>query len=132
MAAEIPVVDYLALGAEPHLVALQCDGCAATYFGRRNACANCGGVEFTPVEVGTEGTVRAFTIVAFAAPGVTVPFVSAIVDCDGTSVRANVVNTPADPDHVHLGMKVKLTTFPMGADTAGTEAIGFGFEPIAS
>jgi hypothetical protein len=25
---------------------------------------------------------------------------------------------------------VKLTTFPIGADTAGTEAIGFGFEPI--
>jgi uncharacterized protein len=132
VAAEIPVVDYLILGAEPHLVALRCEACDATYFGRRNACASCGGVEFTPEEVGTEGTVRAFTIVAFAAPGVAVPFVSAIVDCDGTSVRANLVNTPADPDHVGLGMKVKLTTFPMGTDTAGTEAVGFGFEPIAS
>jgi hypothetical protein len=26
-------------------------------------------------------------------------------------------------------MKVKLTTFPIGTDSEGTEAIGFGFEP---
>ena len=28
-------------------------------------------------------------------------------------------------------MKVRLTTVPVGTDAAGTEAIGFGFEPIA-
>ena len=44
-------------------------------------------------------------------------------------MRANVVNTEPDPDHVHVGMKVRLTTQPIGADAAGTEAIGFGFEP---
>jgi hypothetical protein len=26
-------------------------------------------------------------------------------------------------------MKVRLTTVPLGTDSAGTEAIGFGFEP---
>jgi uncharacterized protein len=56
--------------------------------------------------------------------------VAAVVDCDGTSVRGNVVNVPADPDHVTLGMKVRLTTVPVGTDSAGTEAIGFGFEPL--
>jgi uncharacterized protein len=74
--------------------------------------------------------VRAFTIVAFAAPGIPVPFVASIVDCDGTSVRGNIVNVEADPEHVTLGMKVRLTTFPIGTDSAGTEAVGFGFEPI--
>jgi hypothetical protein len=29
-------------------------------------------------------------------------------------------------------MKVRLTTFSMGTDANGTEAIGFGFEPIES
>jgi uncharacterized OB-fold protein len=58
------------------------------------------------------------------------PFVAALVDCDGTSVRGNVVNTEPDADHVSLGMKVQLTTFPIGADGEGTEAIAFGFEPI--
>ena len=35
---------------------------------------------------------------------------TAVVDCDGTSVKANLVNTPRDPEHVTLGMKVKLAT----------------------
>jgi uncharacterized OB-fold protein len=124
------LVDYLVLGDDPHLVANECTACGARFFDRRNACAACGGTEFRQVRVATEGEVQAFTIVAFAAPGVPVPFVASVVDCDGTSVRGNVVNTPADPDHVHLGMKVRLTTVPVGTDSAGTEAVGFGFEPI--
>ena len=84
------------------------------------------------VDVSTEGELRAFTIVSFAAPGIAVPFVAGVVDCDGTSVRANVVNTPPDPEHVTLGMKVRLTTVPVGADSEGTEAVGFGFEPAIS
>jgi uncharacterized OB-fold protein len=66
-----------------------------------------------------------------AAPGIPVPFVSAIVDCDGTSVRGNIVNVDPNPEHVTLGMKVRLTTFVIGTDSEGTEAIGFGFEPEA-
>ena len=77
----------------------------------------------------TDGEARSFTIVTFAAPGVPVPFVSAIVDCDGTSVRANLINVEPSPDHVTLGMKVRLVTYSLGIDDGGTEAIGFGFEP---
>jgi len=130
MSQQIPLVDYLVLGDAPHLQANECSACGARFFDRRNACASCSGTEFTKVDIPTEGEVRAFTIVTFAAPGVAVPFVSAIIDCGGTSVRANIINTPADPEHVTLGMKVKLATYPMGADTAGTEAVGFGFEPL--
>jgi len=130
-AKQIPIVDYLALGDDPHLVATECAACGARYFDRRNACASCFGTEFTTADVATEGTLRAFTIVAFAAPGVPVPFVAAVVDCDGTSVRTNIVNVEPDAEHVSLGMKVRLTTFPIGADEAGTEAIGFGYEPVA-
>ena len=73
---------------------------------------------------------RAFTIVSFAAPGVPVPYVAAVVDCGGTSVRANVINVEPDPEHVTLGMQVRLATELVGTDEQGTEAIGFGFEPI--
>ena len=131
MAAQVPLVDYLVLGDDPHLVASECTECGARYFDRRNACAHCGGTQFKKVDVAQRGTVRTFTIVAFAAPGIPVPFVSAVVDCDGTSVRANIVNVEPAPDHVKTGMAVKLTTFPIGTDDAGTEAIGFGFEPAA-
>jgi uncharacterized protein len=129
---QVPLVDYLVLGDNPHLVANECTSCGARYFDRRNACAGCFNTEFRPVDVATEGEVRAFSIVAFAAPGIAVPFVAAVVDCDGTSVRANIINTPADPEHVSLGMKVKLATYSMGQDADGAEAVGFGFEPIAN
>ena len=125
----IPLVNYLVLGARPHLEARQCEGCGARYFNRRNACAACFRTSFTQVPVATEGEVRSFTIVSHAAPGIPVPFVPAVIDCDGTSVRANLVNVVPDPDHVSLGMKVRLTTFPIGTDGNGTEAVGFGFEP---
>ncbi len=131
MANQIPYVDYLVLGDDPHLVANECTGCGARFFDRRNACGNCSGTEFKKADVATQGTVKTFTIVSFAPPGVDVPFVSAIVDCDGTSVRTNVVNVEASPDHVKLGMPVKLTTFVAATDEKGTEAVSFGFEPAA-
>jgi len=134
MASQVPIVDYLVLDGDPHLVANECAACGARYFDRRNGCANpdCGGTEFTRAAVATTGEVKAFTIVAHAAPGIPVPFVAALVDCGGTSVRGNIVNVEPDPDHVTLGMKVRLATYVIGADRDGTEAVGFGFEPISS
>jgi uncharacterized OB-fold protein len=75
------------------------------------------------------GRCRTFTIVHMAAPGVRVPFVAAVVDCGGTRVRANLVNVPADPEHVRVGLPVRLAVYSLGTDEQGTEAIGFGFEP---
>jgi uncharacterized OB-fold protein len=126
----IPLVDYLVLDGEPHLVAHECTDCGARYFDRRSACASCSRQSFRDVEVPRTGTLRTFTIVSFAAEGVQVPFVAGVVDCDGTSVRANIVNVPPDPEHVTLGMKVRLTTVPVGSDSSGVEAVGYGFEPV--
>ena len=126
---QIPLVDYLQLGDDPHLVANECTSCGARFFDRRNACASCFGTEFTPVDVATEGVLKSFTIVTFAAPGVPTPFVAGIVDCDGTSVRGNILDVEPDDQHVKLGMKVRLTTYSLGTDDDGVEAIGFGFSP---
>ena len=130
MAEQIPLVDYLVLGDHPHLEANECTSCGARFFDRRNACAACEGTEFKKVEVAPTGEVRAFTIVSFAAPGIPVPFVATVVDCEGTSVRANLINVAPDPEHVSLGMKVRLATEVIGTDDNGTEAVGFGFEPL--
>ena len=127
----VPLVDYLVLGDTPHLEVAECVACGAHYFDRRNACAACSGTEFTTVALPAEGELKTFTIVAFAAPGVRVPFVAGVVDLGGTSVRANVINVEPDADNVTLGMKVRLATYSMGTDEAGTEAVGFGFEPLS-
>jgi uncharacterized OB-fold protein len=128
-ADRIPLVDYLALDPEPHLVAQECTSCGARYFDHRDACAGCFEADFSSVDVPTEGEVTAFTIVSYAPPGVDAPFVAAIVDCGGTPVRANLVDVDPDPQKIELGMKVRLVTHSLGTDSAGTEAIGFGFAP---
>lgn len=125
----IPLVDYLVLDDDPHLVANECSSCGARFFDRRNACAACFGTDFSTVRIPTEGTVTSFTIVTFAAPGVPVPFVASVVDCGGTPVRANLINVEPDPANLSLGMSVRLATYSLGPDDAGLEAIGFGFEP---
>ncbi|MEX0947558.1 MAG: OB-fold domain-containing protein [Acidimicrobiia bacterium] len=131
MGKQIPMVEYLALGDEPHLIAQECKECGALYFDRRNACAKCGARKFGSRDLAPTGVIRSFSIIHQAAPGVPVPYVSSIVDLDGGgSVKANVMNAEPDPDHVKLGMKVRLATFVAGTDDDGTEAIAFAFEPV--
>ncbi|HUB42161.1 MAG TPA: OB-fold domain-containing protein [Streptosporangiaceae bacterium] len=129
-AAQVPYVGYLSLGDDPHLVANECESCGALFFDRRNACANCGRCEFRLRPLANEGVLRAFTIVHRASPDVTVPYVSGIVDLDGGGVvKANIVGVDPDPASVTLGMKLRLTTFGVGTDSAGTQAVGFGYQP---
>lgn len=131
MAQAIPVVDYLELEPTPRLVAHECTSCGARYFDHRIACAACEGDTFRRVPIPERGILRSFTIVSLAAPGIPVPFVAAVVDCGGTSVRANLVEVEPDPAVISLGMEVELTTAPIGVDTRGVEAICFGFRPVA-
>jgi uncharacterized protein len=132
MGKQVPIVDYLVLDeGEPHLVANRCDACGALYFDRRNACAKCSGRSFSQQRLADDGTVRSFTIVHRAAPGVPTPYVSAIVDLSGGGVvKANLLNVEPSPDHVRFGMKVRLTTIVAGVDDEGTEAVQFGYEPV--
>lgn len=131
MGKQVPLVEYLALEPEPHLVANECTQCGARFFDRRNACASCENDQFKQVDIARTGEVKAFTIVGMASPGIPVPFVAAVVDCDGTSVRGNILDVEPDDKHVTLGMKVELTTNIVGTDSEGTEAVGFGFRPIS-
>jgi uncharacterized protein len=130
MPAQLPYVGYLSLGDDPHLTAGECASCGALFFDRRNACANCGRREFRPRRLANSGVLRAFTIVHRATPDVAVPYVSGIVDLDGGGVvKANIVGIDPEPASVKLGMKLELTTFPIGTDSAGTQAVSFGYQP---
>ena len=131
MGRQIPMVDYLVLeDGGPHLVSNECQNCGALYFDRRVACAKCGETAFGKKKLGGEGTVRAFTIVQRAAPGIPTPYVSAIVDLEGGGVvKANLVDVDPKPEAVKLGMPVRMTTFVAGTDDEGTEAVAFGYAP---
>ena len=131
MGKQVPIVSYLALDdGPPHLVAWEAVGSGALYFDRRNADADQGGTEFRRRNLASSGKLRSFTIVHRTVPGVPAPYVSALVDLDdGGSVKANLVNVAPDPEHVKLGMSVRMTTFVAGTDDDGTEAVAFAFEP---
>ena len=132
MGKQIPYVRYLDLSSgEGQLIAEQCTDCSARYFDLRMACARCGGRSFEQVTLPKDGTVGSFTIIHRAAPGVVTPFVSAVVYLsDSTAVKANIVGCPPDPEHVRLGMPVRLTTFTAAVGADDTSAIAFAFAPI--
>ena len=130
MTERISLVDYLVLEDRPHLQAHECASCSARYFDRRNGCARCGGTDFADVDIDPAGTLRAYTIVSKAAPGIAVPFAAAVVECAGTLVRGNIINTEIDAANLRLGMEVRLAVSSIGLDDDGVEAVGFGFEPV--
>ena len=126
----LPIVDYLQLGNDPHLLANECTNCGARFFDRRNACARCGKAEFASARVADDAVLKSFSIVHRAAPGISVPYVSAIVETrDGTSVRANVVGLD-DPMTAELGMSLVFTTYGCGTDDNGTECVAFGYAAV--
>ncbi|MEV0544507.1 Zn-ribbon domain-containing OB-fold protein [Nocardia salmonicida] len=131
MPNEVPIVNYLVLdNGEPHLRATECAACGARYLGTRLACAKCSSRTFVDRELPKTGRIGSFSIIHRAAPGVTTPFASAIVNLtDGTAVKTNIVDCPPDPEHIELGMAVVLRTYEAGRDSAGTAAVAFGFAP---
>ena len=127
MAVQIPAVDYLVLGPQPHLQAWRCDACSAAYFDRRNACARCFATSFSRSPLPTEGVIKAFTRVERGAKE---PFTSVVVDLgDGANVKANLRGID-DPAQIGPETKVRLYTFVAGVDDDGVEAVAFAFEPI--
>lgn len=131
MGKTIPIVDYLVLDdGAPYLVANESVTSGALYLDRRNADARSGTTGFRRRRLADTGAVRTFTIVHRAAPGVPTPYVSVVVDLDGGGVvKSNLVNVEPRPEAVQVGMRVRLTTYAVGVDDEGTEAIAFAYEP---
>ena len=131
MGKTVPIVDYLVLDdGAPYLVANESVSSGALYFDRRNADALSGTTEFRRRRVADTGSVRTFTIVHRAAPGVPTPYVSVVVNLDGGGiVKANLLNVEPTPERVRVGMKVRMTTYVVGVDDDGTEAVAFAYEP---
>jgi uncharacterized OB-fold protein len=130
VSGSVPVVSYLRLDGEPRLRGQRCAACGATFLRRRNGCASCGLREFDLADLPRAGRLRTFTVVHRGTRGD--PFVSAVVELDdGTVVKANLVDSPLDPDQIALGGRVELVTFTVGSDSHGTEAVAFGYRPVA-
>ena len=112
-----PIAEMLRLpksaGEKPYLVGYRCKKCSATYIGEgRVACSKCtadGQIEET--KLSDRGTLYVYSIVYQSAPGIPVPYISAIVDLpEGVSVRCNLVDVEPDPAKIQFGMPVEMVT----------------------
>ena len=90
-----------------------------------------GGTEFKRRKLATTGKVRSFTIVHRDGPGRSRALRVGARRPRRWRLRegATSLNIPPDPEHVKLGMPVRMTTFVAGTDDDGTEAVAFAFEP---
>ena len=100
-------------GEKAYLVGYRCSACEATYLGAdRVGCSKCTATdELKEVQLSDHGTLYVFSIVHQSAPGIPVPYISAIVDLpEGVSVRCNLVDIEPDPAKIEFGMPVEMLT----------------------
>jgi uncharacterized protein len=115
-----------------YLVGSRCGKCGAKFVGERAHCGRCGARDvLVPYTLASRGRLYNYTIVRRSYPGITVPFVSAVVDLeDGTSVKGNLLGVEPDPQSIRFGMPVRVVFH--GAETANADAAGYVahfFEP---
>ncbi len=90
----------------------RCDDCEAHIFYPRALCPHCSSRRLRWTPVSGRGRIYTLTIV-HKAPGpafkADTPYVVALVELDeGCRIMTNIVDAPADPDHVRIGMPVEI------------------------
>jgi len=129
-----PIVPFLALGDEPHLLGLRCRTCGATYLkSGRVGCGKCGNAgNFEELGLSTHGTLWAYSIVHQSAPGIPVPYITAVIDLpENVSVRCTLIDVEPDPSKLPFGMPVEMITKKVRTDKEGRDVVAFFFRPRA-
>lgn len=130
----VPMSDAIAFREDgtPYLAGLRCLNCGEVIPGRRMACLACleaEGLELA--DLGSSGTIFAWTIVYRSYPGVPVPLVSAVVRlASGAHVRGNVEGLVPEAEAVAKCPRVILAFATLEAPD-GTELIRYFFKPLA-
>lgn len=136
-----PAFPFIKIDADgqPGLIAQRCTACGATYPDcERVACGNCGGradvmETFAP---SLAGTLHSAVIVMRGFPGISVPFISAVVDLDdGPTLKGTLRDTPGfSPADAAPGQRVRVRfDDALGrTDKDGNSYIAHFFEPISA
>ena len=95
---------------EPMLIGSCCEACGQLFAGKRDACAHCGARDrMKPTRLAEQGKLYVYTIVHRSFPGVSTPFIDAIVDLeDGSHIKGILRGIAPDPDAIAFDMPVRL------------------------
>ena len=116
----------------PWLRGYRCGTCAAVVADSTLCCRACGSrVAPVAVRLSVRGKLFTWAVVHRSFPGVTVPFVSAIVDLDDGLTLKGTLRTAA-PETLAVGLPVIAVFDDAGGatDAEGAAYVGFHFEPL--
>ena len=126
-------------GDGPRLRGMRCKTCDNHVFPFQKGCPKCAGTDVEPVDLGTRGTLWAWTIQGFPPkappylgetdPEKFRPYGIGYVELPGqTKVEARL--TESDPTKLAEGMEMELTLEQVGKDEDGNDIVTYAFKPI--
>ncbi|MCB2078697.1 MAG: OB-fold domain-containing protein [Novosphingobium sp.] len=121
----------IADSGEPFVEAFRCADCGAVFPDHTLACRKCGSRDgVAPFRSLETGRLYSWSIVHRSYPGITVPFVSAIVDLDGGLALKGTLRD-ADEADLREGLPVRLVFDDAGGarDKNDVPYVGFHFVP---
>lgn len=133
----LPVVPFLKLpeGRQPYLEGHKCKACDAIFIGARAVCSRCSARDqMEPIALSNKGKLYSYSIVHRSFPGVSVPYVSAIVDLEGGgTVKGNLINVDPDPSAISFDLPVEVIyQDALGRkDRDGNSYISYFFQPAS-
>ena len=130
----LSAVPYLKIpkSGEPYLEGYKCGHCGAIFLADRLACASCTTRgEIKAIRLSNTGKLYNYTIVHRSFPGVSVPFVFAIVDLDdGGTIKGNLVGIEPKPDAIQFDMRVRVMFADANVrDKEGNSYLSYVFTP---
>jgi uncharacterized OB-fold protein len=122
----------------PRLVGSRCRTCGTVTFPRQRSCAKCTSTDVEEHLLARRGTLWSWTVQRFrpktppyAGPEADEfePYGVGYVELPG-ECRVEALLTEADPDALRIGMPMEVTLMP-AQRSDGSEAVTFGFQPVA-
>lgn len=116
----------------PTLLGSACESCGTTVFPAQDGCPKCGTAGMRATELPRSGRIWSYTVQYFEpkAPfrhdGPFGPYGVAYVDLGPVIVEGRLLQD--DPDRVHVGDPVQLSTVHAFTDDDGTAVLSFAFE----
>jgi uncharacterized OB-fold protein len=131
----IPVIKSLKLntdGTKGVFVGRQCRECEEYFLGTPKFCLNCSSDDLEPVELGTEGILKTYTVIYTPPTGWqgSVPYILGSVELpEGVEILTEVID--CSQGSINIGMKLRIVLVSGGLDVNGNEIMVHKWKPVS-